>query len=72
MSKYLIWSNEHRMWWRDSWTGYTTEVTEAGRYSHEEALDICYTAIRGWKPGENIPELPVLEQDVLSIINSRS
>lgn len=30
---YLIWSNEHQMWWGPNHTGYTRWVEEAGRYT---------------------------------------
>lgn len=34
---YLVWSNEHQMWWRDSRSGYTPYIEEAGRYTEDEA-----------------------------------
>ena len=39
--KWLIWSNEHRAWWRANRCGYTNKAEEAGRYSLEEANAIC-------------------------------
>jgi hypothetical protein len=38
---WLVWSNEHRRWWRPNHRGYTTRQAEAGRYPYTEALDIC-------------------------------
>lgn len=38
---YLIWSNEHGMWWRANSQGYTRILSLAGRYSRKEAEDIC-------------------------------
>lgn len=38
---YLIWSNEHRAWWRPGRQGYTTSIHEAGSYTRENALEIC-------------------------------
>jgi hypothetical protein len=61
--RYLIWSNEHRLWWRPNGCGYSRLLAEAGRYSHDEALRICRSARDGWRPGEPPPEIPVLEQD---------
>lgn len=34
---YVIWSYEHRAWWRPGGWGYTLELAEAGRYSKAEA-----------------------------------
>jgi len=39
--KWLIWSNEHELWWSPDSKGYTPHIKEAGRYSLDEALDIC-------------------------------
>jgi hypothetical protein len=60
---YLIWSNEHRAWWRPNKCGYTVHLAVAGRYSHDEALRICRNARDGWMPGEPPPEIPVREDD---------
>lgn len=63
--RYLIWSNEHRAWWRPNHASYTVHAEQAGRYTHEEALRICAGARDGWRPGEPPPEIPVAEADVL-------
>lgn len=42
MMFYLIWSNEHRAWWRGNERGYTGYIEEAGRYTYGEA----YTIVR--------------------------
>lgn len=39
-SLWLIWSIEHRAWWRSNWGGYTEDRQEAGAYDYEEALKI--------------------------------
>ena len=36
--RYLIWSHEHEAWWRPGALGYTTEITEAGRYTGSDAM----------------------------------
>ena len=33
MVNYLIWSNEHRAWWRPNAKGYTVHIKTAGRYT---------------------------------------
>jgi len=64
---YLVWSNEHRMWWAPLQLGYTIHVNAAGRYTHKEALEICTRAIRGWRPGMAPPELMIPLADALAI-----
>lgn len=61
---YLIWSNEHRAWWRQNGCGYTVHVSEAGRYDRDEALSISANARDGWLPGAPPPEIPVALADV--------
>lgn len=56
--QYLVWSNQHRMWWRADSAGYTRSTREAGRYSRSEALDICRWSRDGWR------ELPIRLADV--------
>lgn len=63
---YLIWSNEHQLWWRPGSAGYTSNVEEAGRYPRDEALDIASGARDGWRYGEAPPEIAIAESDVLA------
>lgn len=37
---YFIWSFEHGAWWKPDRQGYTTNLSEAGRYEAGEAGDI--------------------------------
>jgi hypothetical protein len=60
--RWMIWSNEHRAWWRPASCGYTRKIEEAGLYSYAEAKAICYPpSFRGvdhdWPP----PEIMVAE-----------
>lgn len=64
MSEYLIWSNEHRAWWRPKSCGYTKFVSAAGRYPRDEALLICKNSREGWRTGEVPPEVPVRVEDL--------
>lgn len=41
---FLIWSNEHAMWWRANQRGYTQYIEEAGRYERAEAVGIVRRA----------------------------
>jgi hypothetical protein len=41
---FLIWSNEHRMWWRANECGYTDSIEEAGRYPYGLAARIVLKA----------------------------
>lgn len=41
---WLIWSNEHRAWWRANGQGYTATVADAGRYTLHEGKNICHEA----------------------------
>lgn len=54
---WLVWSNEHRAWWGPNQRHYYWDIAAAGRYTLEEALDICKA--RGVRRGEGInpPEL---------------
>jgi hypothetical protein len=44
--KYLIWSHEHGAWWMHGNAGYTRNLDHAGRYSLEQATEICDYANR--------------------------
>jgi len=44
---YLIWSNQHGMWWRPLRRGYTSHLAEAGRYTADEAARIVDDATCG-------------------------
>lgn len=61
--KYLIWSNEHRAWWRPKSRGYTINMDRAGRYDREEAISICALSRDGWGAGATPSEIPVLDTD---------
>lgn len=44
MAGFVVWSNEHRMWWRPNGRGYTDSLDEAGRYDRAEAERIVARA----------------------------
>lgn len=63
---YLIWSHEHDMWWGPGRCGYVTSLTDAGRYSRDQAMDICTRAIPGTAARLHaLSELPVRLADVV-------
>lgn len=67
---YLIWSHEHAAWWGPGGCGYTRRVSEAGRYSHGQALDLCERALPGTSTRLGaIPELPVRLADVTMLVS---
>lgn len=41
---YLIWSLEHKRWWRSGGQGYTEKKESAGQYEFDVALDIVLKA----------------------------
>jgi predicted RNase H-like nuclease (RuvC/YqgF family) len=43
---YLIWSNEHSAWWGPGQLGYVTDPARAGRYTLQQAKEICFEANR--------------------------
>lgn len=42
--RFLVWSNEHHMWWRPNHSGYTEFIEEAGRYGRSYAEEIVSRA----------------------------
>jgi hypothetical protein len=66
---WLIWSNEHRAWWRAESCGYTVDIAEAGRYTLAQGLYICAeggTTYRDRGGDERIPaEVLVLSPEAI-------
>lgn len=56
---YLVWSNERNAWWRAKRAGYTTQLTQAGRYSRDEAIDICAFSRDGYSRWMIPTEIPL-------------
>ena len=55
---WLIWSHEHKGWWKQSEYGYTDDWREAGLFSLTHAIDLCTQASYGERNG--IPEETML------------
>jgi len=43
----LIWSNEHKAYWRDNSQGYAINIASAGLYPRDEAEKIVASASKG-------------------------
>lgn len=54
--KYLIWSNEHRAWWRPNSRGYTMLAKNAGVYTFKEAQGISWRGRDGWIEDGKAPD----------------
>lgn len=79
---WLVWSNEHKAWWGPNGCGYYVDVNSAGRYSYEEAVDICNGRDFPWPPTvrhdlngheqwpENPPELVVPAPEFWEALNA--
>lgn len=66
---YLIWSTEHRAWWRGGKAGYAHRLADAGIYSRDEAIKICRQAIPGTASRMGmLPEIPVRMADYEAMI----
>ena len=64
VDRYLVWSNKHSAWWAPGHTGYTRSISQAGRYTHHEAMRICQRALPGTADRlGHPPEIPVREAD---------
>jgi predicted phosphohydrolase len=65
VERYLVWSNQHRAWWRPNSHGYTDNVKRAGIYSRAEAISISFRGRDGWDSPKGVPdELAIAERDV--------
>lgn len=60
---FLIWSIEHRAWWRPNHLGYTQHIEQAGMYSRDDAMAVVDGATFQWS--KTVPnELPVRIEDL--------
>ena len=68
---YLVWSNEHRAWWGPFHAGYVKRVSDAGRYTRQQALDICQRALGTAGQMGIFAELPVRLRDVEDFVRGQ-
>ncbi len=69
--EYLVWSNEHAGWWKAGRWGYATGLEGAGRFTREEALRICRSALPTAAHIGCIAEIPVRLADVKETIEGQ-
>ena len=62
--KFLVWSNEHHAWWGPQERGYFFNIEQAGRYTHDEADEICRGA-RSHTDETPAPEVMISEKDAM-------
>lgn len=62
--EYLVWSNEHRGWWKKGMHGYSYGLDDAQAFSRDEALRICRDSIPDAGHLGIVSELPVRLADV--------
>ncbi len=66
---YLVWSNEHQAWWKGGRFGYSRNISEAGAYTRDEAIDICRKAIPGnYNRLGVLPEVPIRMLDLTAVM----
>ena len=69
---YLVWSHEHGAWWGPGRSGYTKGLQTAGRYSRDDALDICRNAIPTAGHIGAIAEIPVRLDDANAFLEGQT
>jgi hypothetical protein len=68
---YYVWSAEHRAWWRAGHAGYATGLSDAGKYTRNEALEICRQAIPTSAALGSMSEMPVPCDDVAEFLKGQ-
>ncbi len=70
--EYAVWSEQHGKWWAPGSRGYRSEFSEAGRYSREEAFDICRTALYDGMREHRLTEVPVRVSRMIAYLEARA
>lgn len=60
--RYVIWSNEHSAWWAPHARGYTPDLSKAGRYDRDEAIEHA-RGLFGWNGSPD--EIAIPEHDAM-------
>lgn len=61
--KYRIWSNEHNMWWKPYFFGYTHNIDEAGIFTLDEIRAKNYNYLITATPEDDDFLVGVIEND---------
>lgn len=62
-AQWLIWSNQIGAWWKQNKTSYTRALSDAGRFTRDEALRVCGLGFDGWDGTQAPTRLPVRLED---------
>jgi hypothetical protein len=68
---YLVWSNEHRAWWKPGGYGYSTGLRGAGQFSRDRAIEICRDALLTAAHIGVIAEVPVRLADITDVLHDQ-
>jgi hypothetical protein len=68
---YLVWSNEHRGWWKPGGYGYSPGLRGAGHFTREHALRICREALPTAAHIGLISEVPVRMADLAEVLKDQ-
>jgi hypothetical protein len=68
---YLVWSNEHRSWWKPGGYGYSPGLRGAGHFTREHAIRICREALPTASHIGAISEVPVRMEDIAAILKDQ-
>lgn len=68
---YLIWSHEHRAWWKAGSLGYSENISRAGVYTRDQAVRIVSDATHDWTraPYEVAVAVADLPDQALRLLN---
>ncbi len=72
METYLIWSNEHKAWWKAGRNGYATGLAGAGQFARDEAIQLCREALLTAPDIGMIAELPVRLTDITAMMRDQA
>jgi hypothetical protein len=60
---YLVWSSDNGGWLAPSGVGYSSNIKQAGQFSHARALEICANPNPGRRSAQRLNDLPVRYSD---------